>query len=167
MIEHSTRDSRAVKGVLLAAIILLAMICFTIYRILDIGFFARLRLEIYAELVLTGLLILRCYPKYTYSLSSKYILVTKKGLFGSTTHKVFYNEVFGLTRYKAQLGGSFIKFRRTFRVNSALDGRDIWVLAYTFPKKKGSENRRMYMKMSEEFLLALNKKLPNSAKAIV
>ncbi len=160
MIEKSRRDSQAVKGVLIATAVLLAMIGFTIYRLFDIGYFSRIRLEIYAELVLSGLLILRCYPTYEYRLTPKSLQISRYGLLGKKEYEVFYKDVFELYRYKAQLGGSITKFRRTFRVNSALDSRNVWVLAYTFAKKKGSENRRLYMKMDDEFLFALNKKLP-------
>ena len=58
-----------------------------------------------------------------------------------------------------------ISFRRSFTLNSALDGRVVWVLAYRALNKKGKkENRRIFFKTSEEILDALEAHLPNKVR---
>ena len=164
MIERSRRDPSAVKSVGLAALVLALMISFTLYRWYDIGFFDRMRLEMYAEFIFVGLLVVRCVPTYTYELKPKNLIVVKKGILRTHVYEIPYRNIFNLYRYAPSLAGSYVKFRRTLRMNSALDGREVWTLAYTMPTKKGKENCKMYLKMDEEFLRALNNRLPANVK---
>jgi len=103
----------------------------------------------------------RMSARYTYELGRKSIIITKKGLFGrSTTHEVYYKDIFGIYQYKAKLIG-YIKFRKTFRLNSALDGRDVWVLGYEVKDNDGKKlNYQVYFKPTPEMLAELEKKLP-------
>jgi len=50
-------------------------------------------------------------------------------------------------------------------MNSALDSRTVWILAYRTANKKGKmENRRLFIKTSNEMLDALAQKLPNKIR---
>jgi hypothetical protein len=60
---------------------------------------------------------------------------------------------------------SIIKFRRTFRLHSALDGRPVWVIAYEAPGRRGKpENRRIFFKPSDVMLEMLHEKMPSKVK---
>jgi hypothetical protein len=79
-------------------------------------------------------------------------------------YEVQYKEIVGIYNYKPQLI-SVIKFRRTYRMHSSLDGREVWTIAYTVLNKKGkTENVRIYFKPSEVMLQALREIMPSKVK---
>ncbi|WP_145098431.1 hypothetical protein [Sporomusa sp. KB1] len=112
-------------------------------------------LELMAEALVLFVLIERTSAKYTYEMDKKVLRLTKCGLLGKRSHEVPYSDIFGVYRYKPQLMG-VLKFRRTYRFHSALDGRDVWTLAYTAVGLRGIiENRRFYFKPGAKLLMAL------------
>lgn len=112
-------------------------------------------------LMLFAGLIERTQPKYTFELDKRQLRVVKRGIIGEQVYEVPLKAIFGVYRYRAKLIG-VIRFRRTYRMNSALDPRDVWSVAYTAEGKKGKEeHRRIYFKPSEEMLNALREVLPN------
>ena len=117
--------------------------------------------EVSFEVILLVALIERAGAKYTYEMGKKSLRITKQGMFGLQVYEVVYRDILGIYQYKPQLVG-VMKFRRTFRLNSAIDGRDVWTLAYRFAGANGKmKNRRIYLKPSQEFLAALHDKMPN------
>ena len=55
-----------------------------------------------------------------------------------------------------------VKFRYSYRLNSALDARTLWTLAWRRSFDDGSEaNVRIYFKASKEVMDALAEKMPN------
>lgn len=137
----------------------LALMAFDLYAWLVKGYFHAT--EIIFGLIVLFVMLERMSAKYTYEVGRKSILFTKQGLFGrKSVHEVSYKDIFGIYRYKAKLIG-YIKFRRTFRLNSAMDGRDVWVLGYEVQDAKGKkQNHRVYFKPTAVMLAELDKKLP-------
>lgn len=119
-------------------------------------------LELMAEALFLFVLIERMSAQYIYEMDEKVLRLTKCGLLGKIIHEVPYSDLIGVYRYKPQLLG-IIKFRRTYRFNSALDGLDVWTLAYTTASgfQGKVENRRFYFKPGEKLLAALQEKLPD------
>ncbi|HWR40732.1 MAG TPA: hypothetical protein VN611_14655 [Patescibacteria group bacterium] len=120
------------------------------------------------EMLLVGALFVlyieRVGARYTYIAGTTALEVLKRGLFGVRRYEVPYSEVLGIYNYKPKLV-SVIKFRRTFRLHSALDDRDVWALAYTAAKKNGDkENCRIYFKPGDEMLDVLTKYLPGKVR---
>lgn len=117
--------------------------------------------ELMSEAMVLFVLIERMSAKYIYEMDTKVFRLTKRGLLGNTKHEIPYRDIFGIYRYKPQLIG-VIKFRRTYRFNSALDSRVVWTLAYSAQGYKGKkENRRFYIKPGEKLLAALHAKMPD------
>lgn len=161
IIDHSVVHKKNAAAILISVIVLAAMIVFSIYRYLDIGFWSPL--EMFAELMIIFVLIDRAQSKVTCEMDKKVLRITKKNWIGTQVHEVPYRDVFGIYRYAPKLVGA-VKFRRTYRLHSALDPRLVWTLAYRVDKGGKSENRRIYFKASEEFLNALNERLPNKVR---
>ncbi|HWR42527.1 hypothetical protein [Sporomusa sp.] len=134
-------------------------VIFSLYKWFVLNLFQPL--ELMAGVLVLFVLVERMSAKYTYEMDKKVFRLTKRGLLGNVTHEVPYRDIFGVYRYKPQLIG-VLKFRRTYRFNSALDGRDVWTLAYTVPGNKGkTQNRRFYFKPNDKLLAALQAKLPD------
>lgn len=136
-----------------------ALAIFSLYKWFVLNLFQPL--EIMAASMILFVLVERMTAKYTYEMDKKVLRLTKRGLLGSISHEVPYRDIFGVYRYKPQLIG-VLKFRRTYRFNSALDARDVWTLAYSVPDNKGkTQNRRFYFKPGDKLLAALQSKLPD------
>ena len=117
-------------------------------------------LEVGSILLILFVLIERAQGRYEYDADARRLLVTKSGLFGRKNFEVSYRQIIGIHEYKAKLIG-YIKFRRTHRLHSALDGRAVWVIAYKVsPSGKAEYNERIYFKPSEQMLEFLAAKLP-------
>lgn len=154
------KKNRIVIGVAVIAFALL--FAFAIYKWVALGI--RQPVEVFIHLMFIYVLIERAQAKYICELDKKQIRFTKKGLWGTKMHEVEYKDIRGIYRYKSSLI-NVIKFRRTFRMNSALDNRIVWSLAYQVPNHKGKlENRRIFFKASEEMLDLLAEKMPNRVK---
>lgn len=158
LVVHSTvtRKNAIIMWSLVAFFTTLML--FDLYAWVVKGFFHAT--EIAFGLIILFVLFDRMSAKYTYELSRKSIIFTKQSAFGrKSVHEVYYKDIFGVYLYKAKLIG-YIKFRRTLRLNSALDGRDVWVLGYEVQGANGKkQNNRVYFKPTEEMLAELDKKL--------
>lgn len=159
LIERSQVSSKSAIVVGLAISLFLGMVSLTLYIWFTRHFLNPF--ELFVELLFLFVLIERAGGKYTYELDKRVIRLTKRSLFGTERQfEVPYKEVIGIYRYKAKLIG-VIKFRRTYRLQSALDGRAVWTIAYKVAGRKGRmENQRIYFKPSEGMLLALKERIP-------
>lgn len=92
-------------------------------------------------------------------MSKSGIIFFKKGLFGQKVYKVGFESVIGIYKYRTKLLNP-IKFRVTYRLNSALDNRDVLVLAYQVLREGKLENCRIYFKASAEMVDMLKFYLP-------
>ncbi|QDR80108.1 hypothetical protein [Sporomusa termitida] len=162
VVESEARKKNVIVMVIAVAAFA-ALVIFTLYKWFALNVFQPL--ELMAGVLVLFVLVERMSAKYTYVMDKKVFRLIKRGLLGTVTHEVPYGNIFGVYRYKPQLIG-VLKFRRTYRFNSALDGRDVWTLAYTVPGKKGkSQNRRFYFKPGDKLLAALQAKLPEKVMA--
>ena len=120
--------------------------------------------EVFINLMFAYVLIERAQAKYFCELDKRRIRFTKKSLLGTQTIEVAYKDISGIYDYKTKLV-SVIKFRRTYRLNSALDNRPVWVIAYSVPGKRGKmENRRIFFKASDEFINYIGREDAKSCK---
>lgn len=159
--SEASKKNLIVMSVAAAAFAILVI--FSLYKWFALNLFQPI--ELMSEALVLFVLIERMTAKYTYQLNKNSLTLTKKGLMGIVTHEVAFRDIFGIYRYKPQLIG-VIKFRRTYRFNSALDAREVWTLAYTAQGFKGKpENRRFYFKPGDSLLTALKAKMP--AKVMV
>lgn len=143
--------------ILLSVLGMVALISFSIYRYFDIGFWSPI--EFFAEIMIILVLINRAQIKVTCELEKKLIRVTQKSWFGTQVLEIPYHDVFGIYRYAPKLI-STVKFRRTYRLHSALDPRPVWTLAYRSDQNGKTVNQRIYFKAGEEFLNHLQEKMP-------
>jgi len=161
IVDQSIITRKNAYTISFSVIMLVAMIGFSVYRYFDIGFWSPL--EIFAELMIIFVLIDRAQSKITYELDKKVFRITKKSLLGTQVYEIPYKDVFGIYDYRPKLVGA-VKFRHTYRLHSALDGRKVWTLAYRVMKKGKTENRKVFFKASEELLNGLNQRLPNKVR---
>lgn len=118
-------------------------------------------LDLFIGFMLAVVFIERAQSKYTYAAQKKGLILTKKNLLGSKVIEIPYKEVMGIYRYQPKLIGA-IKFRRTYRFHSALDGRIVWTIAYKNTKKNGkTEYSRVYVKLSPDMLFHLKERMPS------
>jgi hypothetical protein len=154
------KKNRIVIGIAVLAFGLL--LAFSIYKWVVLGI--RQPIEVFFNLMFAYVMIERAQAKYICEVGNKAIRITKKSLLGSKTYEVAYKDISGIYNYKTNLI-HVIKFRRTYRLNSALDNRLVWVMAYTAPGKGDKvENRRIFFKASDELLSLLAEKMPNRVK---
>lgn len=159
VVEQSVVSKKGIMVMGLAILAFIAWASFTAYKwvVLNTPQIS----EAFFELLLIVIMYERAKPKYEYEAGKKILRITKFGLFGTEVYEVPYKDIFGIYLFKPQLVRA-VKFRRTYRLNSALDGRQVWTIAYAVPGKKGKpENRRIYFKPSSAMLEFLQEKLPN------
>ncbi|EAX48130.1 hypothetical protein TcarDRAFT_1677 [Thermosinus carboxydivorans Nor1] len=159
IVEHSIISRKNVMVMGVVALLFLAWAAFTAYR----WFYLNIKQpsEAFFLAMLAFALFERSKPTYVYEAGKKMLRITKHGLFGTDVYEIPYKDIFGIYQYKAQLIRP-VKFRRTYRLHSALDNRRVWTVAYMVPGKKGKpENRRVYFKPSETMLRFLQEKMPN------
>ncbi len=142
---------------LVSTMALIGMVGFSIYRYMDIGFFSRA--ELLAEIMLIFFFAGRIKPKYTVELCGKELRFTKRGWWGQGLYEVSCRDILGIYRYAPRLVNP-VRFRRTYRLHSALDPRAVWTLAYRVEQTGKSANQRIYFKADSDFLRALNEKMP-------
>ncbi len=163
LIEHSQihRKNRIVIGVVLG--FLLGMTALSAY------FWATRHTvdpyRLFTPIIIAGWVISRAASKFTYEVDKKALRIVKTGLFGGTkTFEIPYRDIDGIYYYEPKLM-SIIKFRHTYRLHSALDGRPVWVIAYEAQGRGGkTENRRIYFKPSDVMLELLHEKMPSKVK---
>jgi hypothetical protein len=115
--------------------------------------------EIGAWVIILVALIERSYGRYTYDADGKGLNIVKSGFFGTRVFEVPYRQVAGIYLYKAKMIG-YLKFRRTFRLHSALDAGKVWTIAYRVDNKGKEVNERIYFKPSDDMLKFLSDKMP-------
>ena len=102
----------------------------------------------------------RAAGRYQIEADNREIRMSKNGLFGRQKVDISYRHIVGIYAYKAKLVG-YIKFRRTHRLHSALDGRDVWVIAYKVqPAGQKEHHERIYFKPGKEMLQYLAARMP-------
>ena len=117
-------------------------------------------LEVGSIMLILIVLLERASGRYQIDTDAREIQISKTGMFGRHKVNVSYRQIVGIYEYKAKLVG-YIKFRRTHRMHSALDGRDVWVIAYKVqPSGKTEHNERVYFKPSKEMLDFLAVRMP-------
>lgn len=163
LVEHSQihRQNRIVVGATLG--FLLGMSALSVYF-----WVTRHTVDpyhLFTPIMIAAWVVWRAGSKFTYEADKKMLRITKTGLFGGTKqYEVPYRDIDGIFPYRPKLM-SIIKTRRSFRLNSALDGRAVWAIAYEAPGWRGkTENRRIYFKPSEEMLKLLEEKMPSKVK---
>jgi hypothetical protein len=163
LVEHSQihRKNRIVIGVVLG--FLLGMAALSVYFWVTRHSVDPYRL--FTPILIAGWVISRAASKFTYEADKKALRIVKTGLLGGEkTFEIPYRDIDGIYYYEPKLM-SIIKFRRTFRLHSALDGRPVWVIAYEAPGRRGKpENRRAYFKPSDVMLELLHEKMPSKVK---
>lgn len=117
-------------------------------------------LEVGSIVLILLVLVERACGRYQVDADTREIVIAKRGLFGRQTIAISYRQIVGIYEYKAKLVG-YIKFRRTHRLHSALDGRDVWVIAFKVqPSGKTEHNERIYFKPSRDMLQFLSARMP-------
>jgi hypothetical protein len=122
-------------------------------------------MDLFVYLLFMFVLIERASGEYTYEVDDKIFRITKKRLiFSPKLYEIPLENILGIYKYKAKLIG-LLKFRHSDRMHSALDGRDVWTLAFQGTDKKGKpENNRVYIKPSESLLDFIDSKIPGRVK---
>lgn len=113
-----------------------------------------------AYLIILVALVERAQGKYEYEADQYKLSIRKKGLLSHETFDIPYQNIFGIYRYKAKLVG-YMKFRRTLRLHSALDGRTVWTIAYKKKENSKDVTERAYFKPSEDMLNFLAAMMPD------
>ena len=120
-------------------------------------------MELFTELLLTLVLVGRATGRYDCELNDRELRISGSMLPGfRRLYLIPYDQIVGLYRYAPQLV-SAISFRHTRRLQSALDNRPVWTVAYTAPGKHGRPvHCRVYVKMSTEMLESLRGRLAHA-----
>lgn len=159
--ETSIVSSKNRKVMTVVIVVFISMLVVTLCQWIFLGFYNLL--ELFFEAMLLLVFVERSGGRYTYEITELGLRITKQGLFdGVTYYEVPYRSIFGVYPYQQRLI-EIIKFRRTYRLHSALDARDVWTIAYGIPDSNGKmENRRIYCKPSKAMLQILQEKLPTT-----
>lgn len=159
LIDKSIVSKKNVYVIGFAIIVFLLLTAGSIYK--WIAFHNFQPTEIFFEFLIAIFLYERGWSKYTVQMQAKQLVIHKVGLFGELNFEIPYKSIVGIYRYKPKLMGA-VKFCRTWRMHSALDGREVLTIAYQLPGKKGiMDNYRIYTKLSNQMLDALREKIPN------
>lgn len=122
--------------------------------------------ELLFYVVILIALVRRVSGKYKYEINSTCLRIGKHTVTGETVYEVPYQNIIGIYPYQPKLIG-VIKFRRTYSLHSALDGREVWTLAYTMTGPQGKrELCRIYFKPGEDLLLKLKTVIPDKVMVV-
>ncbi|HWR29779.1 MAG TPA: hypothetical protein VN631_08080 [Negativicutes bacterium] len=120
--------------------------------------------EVGSMLIIIFALLERAQGRYEYEADTRCLKFRKRGWLGAKDYEISYRDIIGIYEYKAKLIG-YLKFRRTLRLNSALDGRMMWVIAYKVGVSGKPEHyERIYFKPSDEMLQYLSGRMPGKVK---
>jgi len=112
------------------------------------------------DIFFLSVLLNRIQTKYRCEMTETALVFTQKNFWNKKKKEIAVNSILGIYRYEPKLIG-LMKFRRTYRLHSALDSRDVWTIAYTLAGKNNKlENCRIYFKPGQAFLDELAKLLP-------
>ena len=150
-------------------VMFIAFLVFAVFLAINILRYIELRIfepvVIFLDVMFIFVIFQRSQPKYITELDKRGFRIIKKSWLGKKIYDIPYREIAGIYKYKSSLAHP-ISFRRSFTLNSALDGRVVWVLAYRTLNKRGKkENRRIFFKASDEILDGLEQHLPNKVRA--
>ena len=122
-------------------------------------------LELSASIFFLCFLISRVTSHFHYTLQKTKLTINSQNLWIKKSYEVPYKSIVGIFPYQPGLM-DITKYRRTYRLHSALDNRPIWTIAYTCEKDNGKiEDRRIYFKADENFIKCLKIQLPNKIHA--
>lgn len=163
LIESSAVSRKNLIVIGIISSFLFAMAAFAVYR--WIVWHVVQPFDLFVALLLLAFVLERATAKFTYEVDKKVLRITKTGFVGSPkTYEIPYRDIIGIYGYKPKLL-SVLQFRRTYRLQSALDGQPVWTIAYTAAGRKGkAENCRIYFKPSDNMLDALHEKMPSKVK---
>jgi hypothetical protein len=158
MVERSIVSRKNVIVIAIAIAVLLFMASGSFYRYIRGGGVSPF--DISAMLIIVFALLERAQGRYEYEADARCIRFRKRSWLGSKDYEVSYRDIIGIYKYKAKLIG-YLKFRRTHRLNSALDGRMVWAIAYKVGVSGKPEHyERIYFKPSDEMLQYLSERMP-------
>ena len=147
---------------IIAALVFLAFLVVNFLRYYELN--THEPVVVFLDIMFLFVIFDRSQPKFITEIDKRCFRVTKKAWSGTKVFEVPYKEIIGIYKYKSALAHA-VSFRRSFTMNSALDNRIVWVLAYRAANKKGKmENRRIFVKTSNEILDALAERLPNKVR---
>jgi hypothetical protein len=106
----------------------------------------------------------RALTRYTVEMKRDALRITSKGILGTKILDIPYDAVVGVYAYRPKLVGP-VRFRRTLRMHTSVDGRDVWSIAFQTRKGNGKkENLRVYFKCSEALLDGLALLMPGRVR---
>ena len=156
-VDTTKRNKKYVITYTLVGIACFVMFIVSILRYVYLNVLEPVPIFFYAMLV--WILLLRCKPTYDVSVERKYLKIVKHDI--CKVFEIPYREIAAIFSYQPKLMRT-VKFRYSYRLNSALDARTLWTLAWRRSFDDGSEaNVRIYFKASKEVMDALAEKMPN------
>ncbi len=158
LVETNIVSRKNILVVAFGVVVLLFMASGSIYRFIQ-GYGVN-PFEMVSVLIIVFALIERSQGHYELEADSRRLKISKRSWLGSKDVAVDYRDIIGIYEYKAKLIG-YVKFRRTHRLNSALDGRTVWAIAYKVGVSGKPEHfERIYFKPSDEMLHFLSERIP-------
>jgi hypothetical protein len=160
--DHSLVSSRGViiVSIALAGFLVLLIYSLYIWKTKNIPQPMEILLTVSFLILLTA----RAVTRYVYEMKDDSLRITRKGIFRTNTVVVAYDSIAGIYLYKPKLIGP-VRFRRTVRMHTLVDDRDVWSIAYQVPKRNGKiENRRLYFKCCSGMLDALSVMMPGRVR---
>jgi len=159
IVDHTMISQKNIVVYSVALFVLLVLAAFPIYGWLK-GI-STPSWQYFFLLMMIVMLLERISGKYTYELEKKTLVIKKRGLFNSRTLVINLKNLIGIYDYQPKLVRA-MRFRRTFRMHSALDARQVWTIAYKVINKKGKEEYwQVYFKPSREMLEQLHELYPS------
>lgn len=159
-VDTTKRNKKYTIVYTIVALFCIALFVVNIVRYYYFGVLDPVALFFYA--MIAWIVYLRCKPTYDIYVERKFLKIVKHTVFGTTkVYEIPYREIAGIFSYQPKLMRT-IKFRYSYRLNSALDARTLWTLAWRRQFEGGSEaNVRIYFKASKQVIDALSEKMPN------
>jgi hypothetical protein len=108
----------------------------------------------------------RAIARYTCEMKREALRITSKGILRTKVLDIPYDAIVGIYAYRPKLVGP-VRFRRTLRMHTSVDGRDVWSIAFLARKGNGKnrkEYHRVYFKCSEEMLGGLALMMPKRVR---
>ena len=136
-VDTTKRSKKYVITYTVVGIACFVMFIVSILRYVYLNVLEPVPIFFYAMLV--WILLLRCKPTYDISVERKYLRIVKHTIWGKTkVYEIPYREIAAIFSYQPKLMRT-VKFRYSYRLNSALDARTLWTLAWRRRFDDGSE----------------------------
>jgi hypothetical protein len=158
LVQISSADKKNAIVISVAIGFFTLLACFSLYK----WFFLNIKqpAELFFAIMFLFVLLERARAKYTYEAHDKHIRFIKHGLFNTKEYEVPYKSVLGFYLYKPQLI-SAIQYRKTYRLHSALEHKDVWTLAHEVTEPNGKKvNYRIFFKPNNDMLALFDEILP-------